>query len=150
MRAPEALALCLAVALPAQAALGDASSGIQADAIRLATAHRQAAAPGYDVHTLRGADGSVVREYVGRDGVVFAVTWATQRKPRLDQLLGRHFDGYVAASREAQQRRAGVHHQARLERGDLVVESTAHLDAYRGRAYLRSLWPAGLPSDALR
>jgi hypothetical protein len=48
------------------------------------------------------------------------------------------------------QRRTGVQHQAVIEQGDLVVESTAHLNAHVGRAYLRSLLPSQSSRDAIR
>jgi hypothetical protein len=151
VRAPELLATCLlAAALPAQAVLGEAAASIQADRQRLLAVHRQASAPGFEVHTLNAGDGSVVREYVGADGIVFAVTWSARGKPRLDQLLGRHFDTYAEAGRQAMQKRAGVMHAAALQQGDLVVESTAHLNAFSGRAWLRSRLPAGMALDALR
>lgn len=151
MRGPERLAtLLLAAVLPVQATLDEPAASVQADRQRLASAHKQSAAPGFEVHTLSARDGSVVREYVGADGIVFAVTWSTRGKPRLDQLLGRHFDSYAEAGRQAMQRRAGVMHAAALQRGDLVVESTGHLNAFSGRAWLRSRLPAGMGSDALR
>jgi hypothetical protein len=126
------------------------AASLQADRQRLFAVQRQASGLGFDVHTLNASDGSVVREYVGPDGVVFAVTWSTRGKPRLDQLLGRHFEGYATAGREAMQRRSGVVHAAALQRGDLVVESTAHVNAFVGRAWLRSKLPFGMGSDALR
>ena len=151
MRVPELLAAALlAAVLPAQAVLGEAATSVQADRQRLLAVHRQTSAPGFEVHTLNASDGSVVREYVGSDGIVFAVTWSSRGKPRLDQLLGRHFDGYAEAGRQAMQKRAGVMHAAVLQQGDLVVESTAHLSAFTGRAWLRSRLPAGMGADALR
>jgi hypothetical protein len=48
------------------------------------------------------------------------------------------------------QQRAGVMHHATVQKGDLVVESSAHLNAHVGRAYLRSRLPSGTPLDALR
>jgi hypothetical protein len=37
-----------------------------------------------------------------------------------------------------------------VRQGDLVVESSAHLNAHVGRAYLRSLLPAGSTAAAIR
>jgi hypothetical protein len=151
VRVPELLAAILfSVALPGQAALGEPASSVQADRQRMAAVHRQTSDLGFDVHTLNSSDGSVVRQYVGADGIVFAVTWSTRGKPRLDQLLGRHFDNYAEAGRAAMQKRAGVMRAAVLQQGDLVVESTAHLNAFTGRAWLRSRLPTGMGSHALR
>jgi hypothetical protein len=148
-----ALAALLAAALlplPAAATLGEGLASVQADTLRAAAVRRVHSEPAGPVHTLTLPDGSVIRQYLTADGRVYAVSWHTRFKPRLDQLLGAHFDTYVAAGRQAQQQRGGVRHAARLSRGDLVVEASAHLQAHVGRAFLRSLLPAGAGPDAIR
>jgi len=144
--------LALAVALPgaAGAALGEPLASVQGEGIRMAAAVRQTNAFGARVHLLQLADGSVVRQYSGADGRVFAVAWNTRTKPRLDELLGAHFENYADAARQAQQQRPGARHSVAIRQGDLVVEATAHANAFVGRAYLRSLLPAGQPADAWR
>jgi hypothetical protein len=134
----------------ALAVLGEAESSVQGDQVRMAGARRQAAGLGYRVHTITLPDGSSVRQFAGADGTVFAVVWNTRFKPRLDQLLGTHFAAYAQGGREALRRTPGVKHSAVIEAGDLVVESTAHLQSHVGRAWLRSRWPAGVATDALR
>lgn len=150
-----ALACCavaLACSLPqaARAVLGENEASIHADQLRNGAARRQTAASGLRVHTLTRADGSTLTQYVGADGLVFAVAWRANFKPRLDELLGGHFTTYVEGGREAMRQRPGVLHRAVVRRGDLVVESSAHLNAHVGRAWLRSKLPAGVPTDALR
>jgi hypothetical protein len=148
-------------ALPASAALGGRADSIDADATRLAATRvptRMAAttatastAAGSSVATLTWADGSTIRQFVGPDGRVYAIAWNTRSKPRLDQLLGDHFAPYAQAGRLAMQQRSGVQHGFTVQQGDLVVESNAHLQAHVGRAYLRSLVPAGGAAlDAVR
>jgi len=148
-----ALAALIAAALlplPAAATLGEGVASVQADTLRAAAVRRVHAEPTGPVHTLTLRDGSVIRQYLAADGRVYAVSWNTRFKPRLDQLLGAHFDTYAAAGRQAQQQRGGVRHAAVLSRGDLVVESSAHLQSHVGRAWLRSLLPAGAGPDAIR
>ena len=138
------------------ATLGEGAASIHVNQMRLAGTRRQAAAlgvlsaQGVQVHTLTQADGSTVRQYVSADGRVYAVAWNTRYKPRLSELLGTHFSAYAQAGRRAMQQRPGVLHQARLQQGDLVVESAAHLNAFVGRAYLRSRLPAATAPDAIR
>jgi hypothetical protein len=134
----------------AWAVLGEGLAGIEADTAQLAGVRRRASGAGFEVHTLTGADGSTIRQYVGVDGRVFAVAWNTHYKPRLDLLLGQHFSAYEAAGRHAMGVRPGIIHSAALQEGDLVVESTAHLQSFVGRAYLRSMLPAGSRPDAFR
>jgi hypothetical protein len=140
------------LALPQMAAatLGESVQSIQVDQMRVAAVRRQATGLDMQVHTLTSADGSVIRQYVSRDGRVFAVAWNTRAKPRLDQLLGASFGPYALAGRRAMQQRPGIVHHSVVSSGDLVVESSAHLNAHVGRAYLRSLLPAGAAVDAIR
>ena len=148
--------LCTLAAPAAHATLGEGAASIHVNQMRLAGTRRQAAAlgvlsaQGVQVHTLTQADGSTVRQYVSADGRVYAVAWNTRYKPRLSELLGTHFSAYAQAGRRAMQQRPGVLHQARLQQGDLVVESAAHLNAFVGRAYLRSRLPAATSPDAIR
>lgn len=145
-----AAALLPAWPLPALAVLGEDSSTVQADQLRLAGVRRQAAGLAMQVHTISLPDGSTVREYSGADGRVFAVAWNTRSKPRLDQLLGRHFSGYAEGGAALMRRRPGVLHAGVVRRGDLVVEASAHLNHHVGRAWLQSMVPAGVQADALR
>jgi hypothetical protein len=140
----------LGLPLQAGAALGAGVDSIQADTLRLSATRRARTDLSAQVHTLTQPDGSTIRQFVGADGLVYAVAWTSRSKPRLDQLLGAHFPAYAQAGRKAMQLRAGVMHNAVLQEGDLVVEATAHLNAHVGRAFLRSRLPAGTVLDALR
>jgi hypothetical protein len=140
----------LATALPAAATLGEDLASIHADQVRVAAVRRQQSALTMQVHTLTLADGSTIRQYATPTGRVFAISWNTHFKPHLADLLGTHFAAYARAGRSAQQQRSGIAHSATVRSGDLVVESMAHLNAHVGRAYLRSLMPAGTSADALR
>ncbi len=140
----------LAAAGPAAAVLGGDLASVHADQQRLGAQRRQQVQLTFQVQVLTLPDGSTIRQYATPAGRIFAVSWNTRFKPRLDDLLGTHFAAYAEGGRLAQAARPGVAHSARIARGDLVVESSAHLQAHVGRAYLRSLLPAGTPPDALR
>ena len=149
-RAGAVLAVALAWPLAVQATLGERIDSVQADTQRAGATRRVALQLDGTMHQLTLPDGSVIREYADRDGVVYAVGWSTRFKPRLDRLLGAHFAAYAEAGRQAQRLRAGVRPDSVALPGDLIVESTAHLNAYVGRAYLRSRLPAGRSADAIR
>jgi hypothetical protein len=144
------LAAALLVPGLAFATLGEPLAAAQTGSQRLGVARAASFDASTQVHTATYADGSTIRQYVGADGRVYAVAWNSRAKPRLDDLLGAHFPTYAEAGRGAMQQRAGVMHHAVVQKGDLVVESSAHLNAHVGRAYLRSRLPAGTPLDALR
>lgn len=141
----------LLVALPAHAVLGGDVSSIAADQARLRGARRPVtiASVSTQTHQITMADGSSIREFVTPSGVVFAVAWSTRFKPDLVALLGAHAPAYAAAA-SAAMRAPGIRRQVELRRGDLVVHSTAHLNAYTGKAWLQSLVPQGVGVDALR
>ncbi len=132
----------------AHAVLGEDASSLPAGNFGSALAQRSAQA--LRVHVQSMPDGSTIRQFLGVDGRVYAVAWNTRTKPRLDRLLGTHFANLESAGREAMRQRPGVMHNVVMQRGDLVVEASAHLNAHVGRAYLRSRLPAGVPLDALR
>ncbi len=146
------LAAALAASTPAHAVLGENLASVHADQQRMSAVRRQQQLPAMQVHLLTLPDGSTVREYAGADGRVFAISWATRTKPRLDRLLGTHFAAYAEAGRRWQQQgpRAGITHASRLASGDLVVESQGQGQAFVGRAWLVSRVPAGTDARALR
>lgn len=148
---PILAATLLFAALPARAVLGGDVSTIDDDQARLRGTRRAAAVANLAMrtHEITLADGSSIREFVTPAGRVFAVAWSTRFKPDLVSLLGAHADTYATAASEAL-RQPGIRHHVELRRGDLVVQSTAHLNAHVGTAWLQSLVPQGVGVDALR
>jgi hypothetical protein len=149
--AAAALAAVGLAAPSAHAVLGGDAGTIAVDQARLHGVRLQAVATSAPVatHEITLADGSSIRQFVTPDGIVFAVAWSTRFKPDLNALLGVHAATYAQAASDAM-KAAGIRRHAELRRGDLVVQSTAHLNAHVGRAWLQSLVPAGARLDALR
>ena len=100
----------------------------------------------YTVHEITTAGGMVVREYVSPTGMVFGVVWEGETMPDLPQLLGPYYSQFRDAVASIHRHRGPVYVQA----GPLVVESGGHMRAFRGRAYLTNLIPAGLTKDVVR
>jgi hypothetical protein len=138
-------------ASPAQAVLGGDASSVAADNVRLNATRHQVSAMSAQVgsHEITLADGSSIREYTTPGGIVFAVAWSTRFKPDLASLLGQHAGAYAAAASEAM-KAPGIRRHVELQRGDLVVQSGGRLNAFVGKAWLRSLVPEGVNVDALR
>ena len=143
-----AVALVLLVTSNAWASLGDAESSIDTDRAHIHASRNISAGPHYSVHDLKSADGGRIREYVGRNGVVFAVTWNTQYKPDLSTLLGKSYPAYAQSAMEAAQR-SGIKRQFRHDGLDLVVHSTSHLHVFSGYSFLRAMLPPGFSLDQL-
>lgn len=89
--------------------------------------------------------GTVVHEYVGNDGIVFAVSWVGPYLPDLKDILGPHFDTLVAQS--SKQR---GHPQVAIHRKDVVIISTGHMGAFEGKAWIPSKLPAGFTANEVR
>jgi hypothetical protein len=131
---------------PAQATLGEHYVSIGADQTHMRASLKVTTRAGYEVHEMSLPSGTAVREYVTGNGVVFAIAWVGPSKPDLRQLLGRYFADYTAESPSNRGGRAHLH----LERGDLVIQSSGHMRAFAGRAYLPRSLPADISTDELR
>lgn len=147
MRILGSLLLLLATSAPVFAGLGGAATSVVADQAAGKTVVRRAVpARSYTIQDIQTADGVAVREYVTADGTVFGVVWRGPVMPNLEQLFGAYFEPYRDEVRSAGPGR----HPVRVDRGDLVVESGGHMRAFRGRAYLPQLLPAGVSADEIR
>jgi len=131
--------------ISANATLGGDASSVESDrqSMKVQHAARQslAATGSYTVHETVLPSGTVVRQYLSSNGVVFAVAWSGPFMPDLKQILGGHFDTMIA--RQAKQSNAG-HRFFNQHEADLVIESGGHQRSFVGRAYLKSAIPANV------
>jgi len=126
----------------AHAALGGDAASVLTDAAELHGNANTELRPQYDIQEISAGSGMRVREYLNRDGVVFAVSWSGPVLPDLQRLLGPRFAQYTAALKTLTH--PGLQRSVRVASSELVVESGGHLRAYAGRAYLPALIPAGV------
>jgi hypothetical protein len=131
----------------AEAGLGQPESSVQADAAQLKGSIKATEHAGYRVHEIQLPSGTLVREFVGSDGNVFAVAWNGPTVPNLRQTLGQYFDKFVAAA----QAKHADHHHLQIQQSDLVMQASGHMrGAFSGRAYLPQAVPAGVSIGDLR
>lgn len=126
----------------ARAALGGDAASVLADGTSMHVDVQSEIREQYQVFKIGTAAGINVREYLNKDGIVFAVSWSGPVPPDLERLLGAHFTTYTAAL--AAVAHPGVRRSLRVESSQLIVELGGHLRAYAGRAYLTALIPAGV------
>ena len=104
--------------------------------------------PEYTVHEIGLDGGGLIREYVTRAGKVFGVSWSGPTIPDLSQLLGSYSAEFrntlLVQPKSFGRRPAAVHNS------DLVVETGGHMRAFRGRAYVNSLLPAGFSPETIK
>jgi hypothetical protein len=132
----------------ASAALGGDVTSVEADRQQMKATRAVTAHEAYSVHEITAPYGTVVREYVSPDGQVFGVAWLGTTVPNLHQLLGDYysqFDQAAAAQRTPRRRGPLV-----INEPGLVVAAGGHMRAYRGKAYIPSLLPAGVQPEDIR
>lgn len=154
-----ALALaCAAVVLlgsspGARASLGSNVSSVETDRAQMhAQMHPSVNAAtqqgNYHVQQMELPGGTVVNEYVAPSGQVFAVTWHGQFLPPMQQILGDYFQQYTAA---LQARPATFGHRPlNIQQSGLVVQTSGHMRAHSGRAYIPSLVPQGVSLNQIQ
>jgi len=136
----------LGLALPAHAALGGAEASVFADQSQINATLRTMPNARYTMHELQIPSGTVVREYVAPTGVVFGVAWQGPSMPDLRQVLGTHFDEYVAAVAA----RRNVRGPVSVQLPGLVVQSGGHMRGFVGKAYVPAALPQGVSADDVR
>ena len=94
-------------------------------------------------------DGTVVDEYASSEGTVFAVTWHGQFPPQMQQILGSYFEQYADAL-QTQPAQPYGHRPLNIQIPGLVVQTSGHMRAHYGRAYLPDGLPAGVQADQIR
>ena len=128
------------------AVLGGSAESVAADQVKLRANRKVVANRQYAVHEISRDDGTLIREYVNPEGKVFAVSWSGPVIPDLSHLLGSYnaeFQNTLHAARA--RREAAVVHNP-----DLVVESSGHMRAFYGRAYLNSMLPSGVTPETVK
>ncbi len=140
--------LYAAIAPCAHAALGRPYASVAEDGAHLSARMASAHAGAQMVHTLTAANGSVIKEFTGADGVVFAVSWRGPGHPDLRQLLGDHFETFQTDNVRVAGRRTRA--PMTVERSDLIVRTGGHPGAFWGLAYLPPQLPAGVSVASLR
>ncbi len=141
-----ALAASLVFSPGAQAALGEDADSVAADQIRLQASLQIVRGANHTIHELQLPTGGNIRQFVAESGKVFAVSWSGGWRPDLRELMGKHYDRYLAAAKEKRMGRGPV----RIEIPGLVVVMGGHQRAFFGHAYLTDLLPQGFRPEDIR
>jgi hypothetical protein len=141
--------LMLALPLPALAALGGDITSVRQDQAQMKGTLKSTEGTSYTLHEIKGAAGTVVREYVSSDGQVFGVAWQGPAIPNLQQILGSYFQTFsdaAQAQRAAHRGRGALY----IQQPGLVVESTGHARTFSGKAYDPGKLPQGVTANDIR
>ena len=129
------LVTCLSA--PALAALGGDATSVEADRAKMKGTLHATPTVDYTVHEIQIPGGVVVHEYVSSQGKVFAVSWRGPGMPNLPQLLG----DYSAQLAQASSRPHYNHHHLNVATPDVIMQQSAHLHSFFGRAWVPALMP---------
>ena len=140
-----ALATVGLLAPSAQAALGDDVSTVEHDRVRLNATLQVRHKANYDIHELATSASSAVREFVGQNGKIFAVSWSGGWRPNLRDIMGTHYDRYIEATRGQRRARGPV----RIELPGMVVFMGGYLRTFWGHVYLTDQLPEGFTPQEL-
>jgi hypothetical protein len=139
----------LAVALTprlACAALGEPEASVDGDVQHFKASIKSTLRSSYRVHEIQLPSGTVLREYAAPGGNVFAIAWSGPAIPDLRQALGRYFDAYLTAARAKPRGRRHL----QIDQSGFVMQSSGHMRAFSGRAYLPQALPPGTSMDEIR
>ncbi len=140
------LAALATAALPGWAVLGGSADSVVTDQVKFQAKRAVVETQDYTLHVISLADGSLIREYVTPAGKVFGVSWSGPTIPDLTQLLG----SYNAEFQNAVHTKTSRRRAAAVHDSDLVVESSGHMRAFYGRAYVNSLLPSGVTQEIVK
>jgi len=147
-------ALCLLLlvslsCLPAMAALGGDLNSVQDDAIHMKATVKIQHKRAYAIHEIADKSKTVVREYVSPDGHVFGVAWQGPFLPSLSHVLGSYMQQYSAGVEQEHAKGPG-RRPLMIHQPDFVLETSGHMRAYYGRAYVPDLLPEGVAAEEVR
>jgi len=147
------LVVALGFSLPASASLGGNFSSLETDRAHMNGSRQVLQRNSYMVHEIQAPQGTVVDEYVSSNGTVFAVTWHGPFPPPMQEILGAYFEQYAVALK-AQSNEAGPkvygHRPLNIQQPGLVVQTSGHVRALSGRAYIPDLLPQGVSINQIQ
>jgi len=132
--------------VPSWAVLGQYESSVSVDQHYLQSMDNVQTFQAYKVHNLTSAHGTIIREFVSPQGLVFGVAWQARFMPNLQQLLGSYLSEVEQAA-QAKTRRGGP---LIVNKDNFVFVSGGHMRFYRGLAYVPSLLPKNVSPEVIR
>jgi len=141
-----AFLVALDVAPSAWAALGDDVSAIATDQARMKASLQVFQRKSFAIHEMGLPTGTTLRQYVSDAGKVFAVSWSGGFRPNLRDVMGVHYDRYIAGTRGRRVARGPV----RIELPGMVVVMGGRGRNFFGHVYLTDLLPTDFDTGEMR
>ena len=139
-----------AASVAADAAQMNASEGVNtARPLPGLPAQAAPASANFAVERMTTPEGTVVSEYIGQGGTVFAVTWRGPTPPDVATLLGTYFKQYSDAANAGAPGSFGLHVSS-VHASDVTVDTAGNMALFWGRAYLPAALPAGVTLSEIK
>jgi hypothetical protein len=135
-------------AAPLGATLGVDESSVSLDQKALRGTDHEESRPGYKIHQITVADGTMVQEFVSPVGLVFGITWRASHMPNLEQLLGSSLTELQVALQSKTHRYGGGPLIVRTN--NLVFVSGGHVRSFHGYAYVPGLVPPNVSPEVVQ
>lgn len=130
-----------------QAGLGDPADSVLRDHDALGgTALKRTQKAAFDVHEITTVHGIEVREYVSRQGTVFATTWSGPALPDLKVVLGARYPLYAAGA----QALGSSHKVFSMSTEGIVLRVVKLPRGFAGAAHVPALLPPGASVEDIR
>jgi hypothetical protein len=136
-------------ALPAFAALGGDLNSVELDKAHMKGSLTVQQQQAYSIHEIQASDGMTVREFVSSEGRVFGVAWQGPTFPDMKRLMGAYFEQYSTALRSEKEKHVG-RRPINIQEPGLVVQTSGHMRALTGRAWVPELVPQNVKAAELR
>ena len=131
----------------ATATLGGSANSVAADAQALSASVGGTTDFGsYTVEAMTSA-GLTIKEFISKNGTVFAATWKGIHHPDLSQLLGTYYAEHRSTMTHTKKHMG--RHPISIKSSRVVVEMGGHMRAVSGRAYVSALIPNGVSLEDL-
>lgn len=140
--------IALFISSSAWAALGDREAVINSDVAKLKSAsHSTEKKALYTVHEIETPIAKI-REFVDKNGLVFAVSWRGIRRPDLSVLLGSYFEEYNNI--DARRPRMTTRQPVNIQTSKIMVKKGGHMRDIKGIAVINDQLPAGVTVEELQ
>jgi hypothetical protein len=150
-------AALLAFSSPVSASLGGNLGSVESDRAQMNARVEVTQHQAFELHEMQLPGGTVIDEYVSPEGKVFAVSWHGQFPPPMQQILGSYFQEYSAALQARASQTSGQgqpriygHRPLNIQEEGLVVQTSGHMRAHAGRAYIPDLLPQGVTVNQIQ
>ncbi len=141
--------LPLFLSVSALAGLGEGVGSIEKDRQSFSGTHRFVQTKGsHTLHEIVNRD-LKVREYISKDGVIFAISWRGNHHPDLEKLLGKYFQDYQQTLQTTRRVRGRLAH-SQIKGADVIVTKFGHMRALQGKAYVPALMPQGMDPNEIK